>query len=305
MDKLFVNVGRNLNLSIRRLSSFNNNRTKSGIISILNNDDLNIWSENNWSEFGRLFNKSVEFPLPGQIGVILEDSIKNSQNFNQATSNKSSASKQLNDKKQTLENLNYLLNKPLPQENHILKLREAAGGLFYQDKMEQSNENIYSNKNIFALKAFKCPKSLVKDFEAYFRSQFSNENEALTILTVSFKTKNDMATWSSEVESEREALIKNFVDTALDLCMIFKKEGHWADFIDPSSGRPYNSPYSHATFYETDERYHQLGFEILDYGCCKVISHHKWGTKTYVGCLLTTAGVESKIVNDLTKKFNA
>jgi hypothetical protein len=35
-----------------------------------------------------------------------------------------------------------------------------------------------------------------------------------------------------------------------------------------------------------------------------VISHHVWGTKAYVGCLLTTASSESKLVKTLIDKFN-
>lgn len=49
-----------------------------------------------------------------------------------------------------------------------------------------------------------------------------------------------MATWNEQVDDEREILIKKFVDTAQELCSVFEKEGCWADFIDPSSGRPVN-----------------------------------------------------------------
>jgi hypothetical protein len=79
-----------------------------------------------------------------------------------------------------------------------------------------------------------------------------------------------------------------------------KKNGFWADFIDPSSGRLYSGPFSHATFFETDERYRNFGFEIIDYGCCKVISHHKWGTKSFVGCIITSAPNESSCIQNLT-----
>lgn len=61
----------------------------------------------------------------------------------------------------------------------------------------------------------------------------------------------------------------------------------------------FNGPYSHATFSETDERYRELGFEIIDYGCCKVISHHKWGTKAYVGCIITSASIESNVLKNI------
>ncbi len=149
-----------------------------------------------------MLNKSAEFPLPGQVGVAPLDGKKK-----QTQSNKNN--KQF-DKKLALENLNYLLNKPLPQDNQIIKLKEAVGGIFYQNKMETSIEiaaNV-SIKKSFELKAYKCPVSLQKDFENYFQSQFSSDVQ-LTVITVSFKTENDMATWNGEVEAEREETIKN------------------------------------------------------------------------------------------------
>ena len=77
----------------------------------------------------------------------------------------------------------------------------------------------------------------------------------------------------------------------------------WPD--SPRSVNQAKSNINHAAFYETDERFRNLGFEIVDYGCCKVISHHKWGTKTYVGCLLTTAKVDGKFVNEIMANFNS
>ena len=115
------------------------------------------------------------------------------------------------------------------------------------------------------------------------------------------------------------------METSREICSLLEKAGYWADFIDPSSGRPVKlihnnsyfkkvklklndskakSSYTHATFYETDERYRQLGFEIEDYGCCKVISHHTWGTKTYVGSVLTNAPADSEFLKHLLKRYN-
>lgn len=91
--------------------------------------------------------------------------------------------------------------------------------------------------NCFELKAYNCPLSLIKDFQNYFRLNSISESN-LTVLTVSFKTENDMATWNEQVDNEREVLIKKFVDSAQELCNLLEKEGFWADFIDPSSGRP-------------------------------------------------------------------
>lgn len=169
--------------------------------------DLSIWAESNWSEFGRLLNKSAEFPLPGQVGVVPLDANKKHTQLNNKNLSESNENK-LFDTKLALENLNYLLNKPLPQDNQIIKLREAAGGIFYQEKMENAEND--SIKRSFELRAYKCPVSLQKDFENYFRSQFSSDLP-LTVITVSFKTQNDMATWNGEVETEREAIIKNVI----------------------------------------------------------------------------------------------
>ena len=57
--------------------------------------------------------------------------------------------------------------------------------------------------------------------------------------------------------------------------------------------------YTNATFFETDERYRHFGFEIQDLGCCKVITHHVWGTHTYVGCLFTNAPADHPILTSL------
>lgn len=291
MATLLTKNNRNLLflLSIRRLSSFNNNRTKIGLISILNNDDYNLWSENNWSEFAKQFNKSIQFPLPGQIGFCTESKQL------QQSSQQSQAQKSAKVNKNELD----LLFSPLPEENHINMLREAGFASWYEEKLKEDK----SFRQNFELKAYKCPQSLIKDFQTYFRTQ-SIGDAPLTIIALSFKSQNDMATWSSQVESERETLIAKFVDTAKQLCLLLENEGFWADYIDPSSGQPFKSNLNHSTFYETDERYRQLGFEIVDYGCCKVISHHTWGTKTYVGCLLTTANVEGKFVKEITSNFN-
>lgn len=299
---MFLNNRKNLFIltSFRRLSSFNNNRTKSGIISIIPNDDFsNIWSENNWSEFSKQFNYFKLFPLPGQTGVTYE---QNRQNLDLDKNKKLEENN--NRLKIIQENLNYLLNKPLTQENQIVKLREAAGGLFYLNKMGEDLTNPKSHaKPQFELKAYQCPKSLMNDFQNYFRL-YSISETPLTIITVSFKTENDMATWNNKVDNEREFITQLFVDTASNLCKSFEEQGFWADFVDPSSGNLAKSPYTHVTFYETDERYRHLGFEIIDHGCCKVISHHKWGTKTYVGCLITNASLNGKFVKDTIKKNN-
>merc|ERR1712042_232693 len=88
-----------------------------------------------------------------------------------------------------------------------------------------------------------------------------------------------MTGWSEEVEAEREELLHSFFDAAQSMTDTLKGAGFWADFIDPSSGKPFLSAHTNATLFETDDRFRHLGFEIEDLGCCKVVRHHEWSTQ--------------------------
>ncbi|CAG5124768.1 unnamed protein product [Candidula unifasciata] len=121
----------------------------------------------------------------------------------------------------------------------------------------------------------------------------------LTIVTISLKTQNDMTLWSQQVEQEREELLEAFIQGALEICQMFEKSGYWADFIDPSSGKPFKGSHTNFTLFETDERYRKLGFEIQDLGCCKVISHPVWGAHAYIGCLFTSAPIDHSLIVNL------
>lgn len=200
------------------MSSFNNNRTRQGILSILANEELNIWSESNWSEFGKQFNKPVEFPLPGQTGVVIKAEDK-------ATTTSPLKSNSVDKAKE--ESLSFLFDIALPQENQASKLVEATKGFVMRKRMNNNLFNKSTTKQAFELQVFKCPVSLFKgkivqfgfwriiyqrdfwllDFQTYFQLNSVNESD-LSILTISFKTHNDMANWNAEVDNEREELME-------------------------------------------------------------------------------------------------
>ncbi|XP_016895301.1 metabolism of cobalamin associated Db isoform X2 [Cynoglossus semilaevis] len=141
-----------------------------------------------------------------------------------------------------------------------------------------------------------CPQQLQKDFQMMFPDA---PPSALTVVTVTQRTVNDMTAWSPEVEQEREVLLSKFVGGAQQICSALQSEGFWADFIEPSCGLPFFGPYTNNTLFETDERYRHLGFQIEDLGCCRVIGHRLWGTHVFVGTIVTEAPPTSSVMKRL------
>lgn len=61
------------------------------------------------------------------------------------------------------ENIDFILKRPLSQDFQALKLKEAAGGLYYKSKIDNCLFNLAVNKGMmFELNLLKCPVSLAK-----------------------------------------------------------------------------------------------------------------------------------------------
>jgi len=150
--------------------------------------------------------------------------------------------------------------------------------------------------------AHEAPLLLRKQMADLFPSQKIDEG-SLTVVTLAFKTTHDMSTWSEEMEEEREQLTEHMVVTAKEICGRLKDEGFWADFIDPCSGTPHFSGHSATTMMETDEKYRLLGFRIEDLGCCKVISHNRFGRNVFVGCVVTSASTGSDVMGNIMEEL--
>lgn len=132
-----------------------------------------------------------------------------------------------------------------------------------------------------------CPQRLTADVFLMFPT--APAAAAVTVVTVTQRSQQDMSRWSSAVEAEREQLLQTFIQGAAQICSELQQEGHWADFIEPSSGLPFYGPYTNLPLFETDDRYSLLGFTVEDLGCCKVLRHTLWGTNVFVGTIFTDA----------------
>lgn len=148
-----------------------------------------------------------------------------------------------------------------------------------------------------------CPKLLKRDLKHLFLDKDFKDTQ-VTVINLTQKSECDMSAWSPNMELERMKLTCSFVEAATEICRYIGQQGFWADFIDPTSGRPYLSRYTNSSLFETDDRYRHLGFQIEDLGCCKVLKHVQWGTNAFVGTIFTDAPLDADFVTVLQQSVN-
>jgi hypothetical protein len=149
-----------------------------------------------------------------------------------------------------------------------------------QSKLSSKNEEEYLSKliqnNNVEIRSYGCLSSLRSDLKNLFLN-YDTVTQPLTAITVVFKTKLDMSTWSLEVEKERNQLTEKFNKLAHEISKYLSSKQYWVDFIDPSNGKPFYGPPTSDALFETDDRFRHFGFNIVDLGCCRVIEHLKYG----------------------------
>lgn len=152
------------------------------------------------------------------------------------------------------------------------------------------------------LSAIECPKLLKREMKYLFPQMETQKMANVTIFNLTQKSEFDMKAWSEAMEEEREKLTASFIMSANAICSTLHRFGYWADFIDPSSGRPYMGDYTNHTLFETNDAYKQMGFRIEDLGCCKVLQHACWGSNAFVGTIFTDAPLDGGVVSDILRK---
>ncbi|KAJ0026494.1 hypothetical protein NQD34_017494 [Periophthalmus magnuspinnatus] len=170
-----------------------------------------------------------------------------------------------------------------PMDHHLQTLTTASPS---DHSMLRQEEDRFFDLVSVECAVQPCPRCLITDVRLMFPEA---PPSSLTVVTVTQRTLLDMTRWDAQVEQEREELLRRFINGATQICSELHREGHWADFIDPSSGLPFYGPYTNLTLFETDERYSALGFSVEDLGCCRVLRHSLWGTNVFVGTIFTAA----------------
>ncbi|WAQ94180.1 MMAD-like protein [Mya arenaria] len=265
----------NLNAAVQHFRAFSWHRDGEStdmyykVIGDNDTDSFTVWPDKKLGPFGP---KDRRFPFPGNVGLTLKD---------QEPLKFQPVSGSINPE---------AIFDHIPAERHSKVLQHANEEMEALEELmhDEEGKTLPSPDDLLECVAHDCPTIMRKDFA----DLFPNMNIMMghfTIITISQKTKSDMSGWSEEVEDERETLLQSFVQGATDICEALQSAGYWADFVDPSCGKP------------TDERYRKLGFEIDDLGCCKVIRHHVWGTHSYIGCLFTNAPASHPILQLMKK----
>ncbi len=143
---------------------------------------------------------------------------------------------------------------------------------------------------------FACPDFIKQQLRPLFPVESGLMKRNIILINLSHQTVNDMSGWNEDVESERENLVQKFIHGAQLICEYLKLQNYFADFIDPLNGKPFYSPHTNCSLFETDELYEKFGFRIDDLGCCKVVYHGEFGTHVFVGTILTDAPLSEKFL---------
>jgi len=246
----------------------------------------------NWpnQQLGVLGSKDKNFSLPGDIGALPEG------NLDPLTVTPPSSTK-----------LPDILSTPTTKETQVHALYNANDYIRYT---HGSHSDVFSDPTLIQqfpelpssgsmdLSIHTAPTLLRRDLTPMFPDQDLSSGP-VSVITLSFYTDNDMSVWSEEVEEERDKLTQHSVVHCKEICGRLKEEGYWADFIDPSSGTPHFSSHTNHTLFETNESYRLLGFTIEDLGCCKVISHSKFGRNVFVATIVTNAAEGSDVMDNI------
>jgi hypothetical protein len=207
------------------------------------------------------------FPLPGRIGPDRET--------------KSIPLPKLNPNRYGIDGkllLNELLTMTLPfdhQKDSITQLMGTHMILSSPTNKTEFLSKLITNENL-EIRAYDCPSLLRYELHRLFLN-YNVLMQPLTAITIILKSNSDMSSWSSKIEEERNELTDQFIKLAHEMCAYLGAKQYWADFIDPSSGRPYYGPHTSDTLFETDERFRYFGINIVDLGCCRVVEHSKHG----------------------------
>jgi len=130
-----------------------------------------------------------------------------------------------------------------------------------------------------------------------------------TVITICFQTNHNMSSYSNEALDEKKEIHDKFLELAKKLSYILLEENFYVDFVDPTTGLPFFDNFSaqankeeilKLTTQENNENFSLLeNIKIEDAGCCKMISHDKYGENCFMGLIVSNCGNDHWLVESL------
>lgn len=119
-------------------------------------------------------------------------------------------------------------------------------------------------------------------------------DEVLVIPTFQ-KCRCDLIADGPGPDAEKDRLLETFVRWATAVCKQLREKGYWADLTDPCSGLPVLSERGGSFYPDVIGGQMLLNYDMIDTGCCKLLSHPKWQTSTYPATLFAAAPLEKVV----------
>ncbi|KAI8820428.1 uncharacterized protein EV422DRAFT_530854 [Fimicolochytrium jonesii] len=123
----------------------------------------------------------------------------------------------------------------------------------------------------------------------------------LLVIPLFQQSAHELVAVTPETNWERDLLLDYVHSLATRIVAILSARGYWADLTDPASGYPSFSSRGTSLYPDVDGAASLLRYATVQAGCCRVLVHPKWGTRSYPSTMFCAAPVEvvSEVVRDV------
>ncbi|ORX88659.1 hypothetical protein K493DRAFT_306429 [Basidiobolus meristosporus CBS 931.73] len=134
--------------------------------------------------------------------------------------------------------------------------------------------------------AHACTKRFLRELAFVFPSV---NTEGCLIVPTFQPCQYDLVAVGDDVAKEKDDKLESFYDWANRVCKHLHSKGYWADFTDPASGYPIFSERGPSYYPDVIGAELFLKYELVNTGCCQIMYHPVYGTKSYPATMFTTA----------------
>lgn len=143
-----------------------------------------------------------------------------------------------------------------------------------------------------------CPQQIRQLMMPHFRNVNWNRNDLYAVTISQVLDAVDTDTSQNEKSktisaSDRERFLAFFLEIGDDFCARVKKRNNWADFINPSNGKPRVGTKPYNSLLEHDKELAGRGFQISKSGSCKIVEDVSWENQGLIGTIFTDASVST------------